>query len=33
LFLDKLRELFFNDLDKEFALVYPEFNLKNIFFS
>jgi hypothetical protein len=32
-FLNNLKKLFFDDLSKEFALVYPEFNLKNIFFS
>jgi len=28
-----LKKLFFDDLSKELTLVYPEFNLKNIFFS
>jgi hypothetical protein len=28
-----LKKLFFDDLNKELTLVYPEFNLKNIFFS
>jgi hypothetical protein len=32
-FLNNLKKLFFDDLSKEFTLVYPEFNLKNIFFS
>jgi hypothetical protein len=32
-FLNNLKKLFFDDFIKELALVYPEFNLKNIFFS